>query len=100
MPHSSAWHKTLNVRGTEVTFSIPSPPNGKKYKATWINKKNKRQTVYFGDRNYGQYKDRLGYYRAKDHLDKSRRKNYNTRHTEANKKVPFTAAWFSAKCLW
>lgn len=65
--------------------------------------------VNFGNKNYGQYKDRvpLGLYSKMDHLDKTRRANYRKRHgailTSTGKKaykVKYSPAWFSWKYLW
>ena len=46
----------------------------------------------------GQYKDKLGHYSSKDHLDQKRRKAYYTRHGPATNKN--TPKYWSHKILW
>ena len=65
------------------------------------------EIVYFGAKNYEQYKDLLGFYKNLDHGDKNRRMNYRKRHSKILNKegkpsytVPFTPAWFSWNILW
>lgn len=64
--------------------------------------------INFGNRQYGQYKDRaLGLYKNMDHLDKKRRENYRKRHgailTSTGKRavdVKYSPAWFAWNYLW
>ena len=75
----------------------------KKYKVVIRRKvkgKDTKKTVQFGDRRYGQYKDKtpLKLYKKKDTLDKKRRKAYRARHTYA--KPRYSAGWFALKYLW
>ena len=66
----------------------PSPTGGAK------------KTIQFGDKRYGQYKDKtpLKLYKSKDTLDKKRRKAYYNRHP---KNYPrYSADWLSKKYLW
>lgn len=60
----------------------------------------KKKTIQFGDKRYGQYKDKtpLKLYKSKDTLDKKRRKAYKARHTYAKPK--YSAGWFALKYLW
>jgi hypothetical protein len=64
------------------------------------------QRVRFGDRDYEQYKDRIGYWRDQDHLDKKRRDNYRKRHGgimvngTPSYRVKYSPAYFSRKYLW
>jgi len=66
----------------------------KKYYAVVDGKK-----VYFGDKRYQQYFDKIGYYSHKNHFDKKRRANYKKRH-ESDRHVKYTPGWFSDKLLW
>ena len=59
--------------------------------------KNGKYLVSFGDNRYEQYKDKIGLYSSKDHLDKKRRELYYKRHGNAKFE---TAKWFSHKYLW
>lgn len=71
-----------------------SKRKNKKYDAY----KDGKYIVSFGDSRYQQYKDMIGLYSKKDHLDKERRKRYYMRH---GKDASFESAkWFSHKYLW
>tara|TARA_R110000796_G_scaffold187301_3_gene304207 strand:- start:6167 stop:6415 length:249 start_codon:yes stop_codon:yes gene_type:complete len=72
----------------------------KKYKAVVYLRGKKFKTVQFGDKRYGQYKDKtpLKLYSKKDTLDPKRRKAYKSRHTYAKPK--YSAGWFALKYLW
>lgn len=59
--------------------------------------KNGKYLVSFGDNRYGQYKDKIGSYSSKNHLDKKRRELYYKRHGDAKFE---SAKWFSHKYLW
>ena len=57
----------------------------------------------FGDNRYSQYRDKLGYYKSKDTLDKEQRKRYRTRHQHDRGVVedtPKMAGWWSMRFLW
>ena len=58
-----------------------------------------RRKVYFGQRPYEQYKDRIGYYSDLDHGDPVRRKNFKSRFERIRHNIG-SAAWFSDKLLW
>jgi hypothetical protein len=47
---------------------------------------------------YEQYKDQIGHYSSKDHLDKKRRQAYYLRHGRDAKFQ--SAKWFSHTFLW
>jgi len=79
----------------------------------WVNKtkSNKKYFVYvkadnkrgfkkigFGDKRYGQFKDKLGNYKSLDHGDQQRKKNYYARHGKATSKD--SAKYWSHKILW
>ena len=73
----------------------------KKYKVVITDTKTKKKkTVQFGDKRYGQFKDKtpLKLYKSKNTLDTKRKKAYNARHTY--KKPKFSAGWFAKKFLW
>ena len=57
-----------------------------------------KKLIHIGDTRYGQYKDKLGYYSSKDHLDLKRRKAYYSRHGPATNKN--TPKYWSHKILW
>ena len=59
--------------------------------------KNGKYLVSFGDNRYEQYKDKIGLYSAKNHLDKKRRELYYKRHGKAKFE---SSKWFSHKYLW
>jgi len=71
----------------------------KKYKVIIRDGASKR-TIQFGDRRYGQYKDKtpLKLYSSKDTNDLKRRKAYRARHTY--EKPKYSAGWFALKYLW
>ena len=70
-----------------------SDKKDKKYYAIVKNRK-----VYFGARGYGQYKDKLGYYKQYDNLDKEKRERYYARHKKNYPEA--TPDWFSKEILW
>jgi len=79
-----------------------SKGNGnKKYKVIVYGAGGKKiKTTQFGDKRYGQYKDKtpLKLYKHKDTLDPKRRKAYRQRHTYEKKL--YSAGWFAMKYLW
>lgn len=76
-------------------FVAPSKRKGKKYDV--YDGKNNKYIASFGAVGYQQYKDKIGFYKEFDHLDKKRRERYYKRHKEANYLSP---KWFSHKYLW
>ena len=65
-----------------VRFKFSKGSGFKKYRVVISDKGKKIKTVQFGDRRYGQYKDKtsLKLYSKKDTLDPKRRKAYYARH--------------------
>ena len=54
--------------------------------------------IHFGDKRYGQYKDKIGLYSHLDHNDKNKRESYHSRLGPATDKN--TAKYWSHKILW
>ena len=76
-----------------------------KYKPIKSTRKNKKYMVltdsgivHFGQKNYSQYKDKIGLYSNLDNNDKKRRELYYKRHGKSAKKD--TAKYFSHMYLW
>ena len=72
----------------------------KKYDAILFNKHNSKKAVIpFGQKDYQQFYDRLGYYKHLNHGDVNRRLNYRRRHAKdiMNK---YSSGWFSYYYLW
>lgn len=83
-------------------FYAPSKSSGKKYDA--FDAKTGKKLASFGNVNYEQYKDKIGYYRSKDHGSQTRRNSYIQRHrkdklTDKYKKKE-SAGYFSMNYLW
>ena len=65
------------------------------YKPFKSKAKNKKYSVYvkggklihFGDKRYGQYKDKIGLYSHLDHNDKKKRESYHSRFGPTGKQV-------------
>tara|TARA_R110001592_G_scaffold195998_1_gene443697 strand:+ start:961 stop:1203 length:243 start_codon:yes stop_codon:yes gene_type:complete len=77
------------------------------YKPIVSNKKDKKYMVltkkgviHFGQKGYGQFKDKLGHYGKLDHKDPKRRKAYYDRHGDKNTKNKESAKYWSHKILW
>ena len=77
------------------------------YKPIVSNKKDKKYMVltkkgviHFGQKGYGQFKDKLGHYSKLDHKDPKRRKAYYDRHGYKNTKNKDSAKYWSHKILW
>jgi len=83
--------KYVELDGYVFTRSID--PN-KKYDVY----KNGNKIASFGARSYEQYRDKIGLYSHKDHLDRNRRKRYYLRHGKMAKKE--SPKWFSHRYLW
>ena len=75
-------------------FVAPSKKRGKKYD---VYTRNKKYITSFGAIGYQQYKDKIGYYKKGNHLDKTRRASYYARHGDARL---HSAKWFSHRYLW
>ena len=74
-----------------------SKAKNKKY-SVYVMKNGKKRLIHFGDKRYGQFKDKLGHYKSLDHNDPQRKKNYYSRHGKATDKN--TAKYWSHKILW
>lgn len=85
-------------------FAAPSKTGNKKYDAFVKMNGKYKKVASFGDRNYQHYKDRIGYYKSKDHGDSERRRRYQIRHKKDLKtdkaKAKISAGFFSMKYLW
>lgn len=80
-----------------------SKTKGKKYDAIIQHKKNKdEKRIPFGATGYEQYKDStgVGLYSHSNHGDKTRRRNYRSRHRHFLKDGQFSPGYFSWKYLW
>ena len=75
-----------------------SSAKNKKYSVYVKSASGKKKLIHFGDTRYGQFKDKLGHYSSKDHLDPKRRKAYYKRHGPASNKN--TPKYWSHKILW
>ena len=60
--------------------------------------KSGKKLISFGDKRYGQFKDKLGHYKSLDHGDPKRKKAYYSRHGKATSKD--TPKYWSHKILW
>lgn len=74
-----------------------SKAKNKKY-SVYVMKNDRKRIIHFGDKRYGQFKDKLGHYKSLDHNDPQRKKNYYSRHGKATDKN--TAKYWSHKILW
>lgn len=84
-----------------------STAKNKKYSVRVKSVDGKTKLIHFGDIRYQQYKDKLGLYSSKNHLDSTRRKSYlarakgikdkNGNLTWKNKN---SSNYFSIKYLW
>ena len=81
-------------------FYAPSYHDGKKYDVYFINPPTGRTVhVSFGDTNYQQYHDKIGYYSSLDHMNQKRRTNYRQRHKNDDLDH-LTPGYFSYYYLW
>jgi len=96
---SYKFSKIVLIKNKEYTIKAPSTNPDKKYDVFLDDKK----LLSFGDRNYQQYKDKLGYYSKLNHLDPKRKKLYRFRH-QFDKGVvqnnPNYPGFFSWHLLW
>ncbi len=77
-------------------FVVPAVRKGKKYSV--YKKSNWQYITSFGALGYQHYRDKIGYYKKLNHLDKERRRRYYQRHehtTDTN-----SARYFASKYLW
>jgi len=88
----------MNNNNKKLYKPFVSKAKNKKYSVYVKGKQGKAKLIHFGDKRYGQYKDKLKHYSKLDHNDKNRRKAYYARHGKATSKD--TAKYFSNKYLW
>ena len=69
----------------------------KKY-SVYVMRDGKRRLIHFGDRRYGQFRDKLGAYSSLDHNDEQRRRSYYARHGPAKDRD--TAKYWAHRILW
>ena len=81
----------------ELYKPFVSKAKNKKY-SVYVLKDGKKRLIHFGDKRYGQFKDKLGHYKSLDHGDPKRKKAYYQRHGKATDKN--TAKYWSHKILW
>jgi hypothetical protein len=89
------------IRYNNISFEARAPSKNGHSKYDIYH--NNKYIVSFGDKNYQQYKDKIGYYKDKDHNNSKRRALYRKRHgNEAghNEKDPTTASFWSWYYLW
>ena len=87
---SYKFHKKIG----NVDFYAPSTVKDHKYDGLVNGKK-----YAFGNINYQQYHDKIGYYKNLDHNDKQRRANYRARH-QHDKLDSYSSGFFSYNFLW
>ena len=59
-----------------------SSAKNKKYSVYVKSTSGHKKLIHFGDTRYGQYKDKLGHYSSKDHLDQKRGAKLTTQDTD------------------
>ena len=69
----------------------------KKY-SVYVRRDGARRLIHFGDKRYGQFRDRLGHYAHLDHGDRKRRERYFARHGRTKDKN--TAKYWANRVLW
>jgi hypothetical protein len=75
-------------------FKVPKRNSKKKYDVY----KDGKFLVSFGSNTNQQYKDKIGFYKNLDHLDKDKRKRFYDRFGTTPKAE--SALWFSSRFLW
>jgi hypothetical protein len=75
-------------------FKVPKRKSKKKYDVY----KDGEFLVSFGSNTNKQYKDKIGYYKNLDTLDKDKRKRFYDRFGKSS--TFESALWFSSKYLW
>ena len=91
-------YKKTKFRDYNIIFTKSKTKN-KKYDALITSKNGDTKKVSFGDKRYGQYHDKIGFYGHLDHHDSERKRLYELRH-KTEFAVPLTANWLSSKFLW
>ena len=70
--------------------------NDKKYKVITP----KGRIIYFGNKNYSQFNDKIGHYKDKNNNDPERRRLYRIRHRNDNLNDKESAGYYSWHYLW
>ena len=81
----------------ELYKPFVSKAKNKKY-SVYVMRDGKPRLIHFGDRRYGQYRDKLGAYASLDHNDERRRRSYYARHGPASDRN--TAKYWAHRVLW
>ena len=81
----------------ELYKPFVSTAKNKKY-SVYVMKNGRQRLIYFGQKGYQQYHDKLGHYSNLDHNDKKRRDLYYKRHGLTSDKA--SAKYYSHKYLW
>ena len=74
-----------------------SKAKNKKY-SVYVKNNNKIQLIHFGDKQYGQFRDKIGNYKNNDNNDPKRHKAYYDRHGRSNDKN--SARYWAQRILW
>ena len=89
----------LDKQGKPILYKPwVSKAKNKKYSVYVKGENGKVKVIHFGDKRYGQFKDKLGTYKSLDHNDPKRKQAYYARHGKATSKD--TAKYWSHKVLW
>jgi|TARA_R110000796_G_scaffold14157_1_gene46431 hypothetical protein len=89
----------LDKQGKPILYKPwVSKAKNKKYSVYVKGENGKVKVIHFGDKRYGQFKDKLGTYKSLDHNDPKRKQAYYSRHGKATSKD--TAKYWSHKILW
>lgn len=79
----------LDKQGKPILYKPWVNKTSSKYKYwVYVKANNKRgyKKIGFGHKDYQHYKDKIGYYKSKDHLDKERRAKYRARSSKIKDK--------------
>lgn len=91
-------HVSVMDKDKPLYKPFPSKAKNKKYAVYVKDGKGGKRLIHFGDKRYGQFKDKLGHYKSLDHGDKERRKSYLARHGKKTDKN--TAGYWAERILW
>ena len=69
----------LAVKVEGDTFKRSGIPNSR-FEILHVLRNGRKRLIHFGDRRYGQYRDKLRHYSNLDHNDEQRRRLYYARH--------------------
>ena len=91
-----SFSKTIRIQGKEYIVKAPSTTNHKKYDVFLDDKK----LLSFGDNRYEQFRDKLGFYKDKNHGDVKRKRAYRLRHQNDYIDNPLYPGYWSFRYLW